>query len=262
MKTCSFEWEGDPCGRPRARRDLCQTHDVQRRRGEPLRPIRHRATNGSFTKCILASCPNPRSSRHGYCTQHAAQARRGEQPSAIPDRKQSSTVIIEGNTARVAIMSGETVVAWADVDVEDADAVRPYRWTLSSRYAATRLIPGGPKVLMHRHILGLLQPPPPEVDHQDGDTLNNRRLNLRLVDHARNAQNTRHQSRPPDMRNVYWKASRSKWAVHLMARGVRHDFGLFADLAEAKAVARAARARLLPYANEARHRAFNESAPD
>jgi HNH endonuclease/AP2 domain len=74
------------------------------------------------------------------------------------------------------------------VDDEDYDALSRYRWTLKrcrgNVYAQAVFV-------MHRFILGT---PDGQIDHVDGDGLNNQRSNLRLATAAQNAQNRRTRS--------------------------------------------------------------------
>jgi hypothetical protein len=82
--------------------------------------------------------------------------------------------------------------------VDDAD----YEWLSQTKWCAHQQKPGsfyakcanpdprGPKLLrMHRVILGA--DPSMQVDHIDGDTLNNQRSNLRLCTRAENIRNRR-----------------------------------------------------------------------
>lgn len=85
----------------------------------------------------------------------------------------------------------------AIVDDEDYEALIKRKWCFSActrrsaGYASRYLTVEGKKVVirMHRHIMGLRYGDGMEVDHIDGNRLNNRRSNLRVCTHAQNAKN-------------------------------------------------------------------------
>lgn len=83
--------------------------------------------------------------------------------------------------------------------------------------------------LLHRVILGLTAQDP-DVDHIDGDGLNNRRSNLRLASKAQNHRNTRKPLRAnggaPSSRfkGVSWDAARSKWRAQIQIGGGNNKF--------------------------------------
>lgn len=80
--------------------------------------------------------------------------------------------------------------------IDDADSEMLSRWkwcahvTKNGVYAASFTNPTGVHgVLMHR--LLMLPAPNEQVDHKDGNGLNNRRANLRVCTHGQNASNSR-----------------------------------------------------------------------
>lgn len=86
----------------------------------------------------------------------------------------------------------------AVVDPEDVGQVTRYSWHAlrrgHTRYAKATLRsaedPKGGTILMHRLILGVVDPGI-QVDHRDGDGLNNRRSNLRICSREENLRYTR-----------------------------------------------------------------------
>jgi hypothetical protein len=134
------------------------------------------------------------------------------------------------------------LVAW--VSPEDYGAVAARSWYAQPRptgnhYAATSTTgPGGERamLLMHRALLQLDSGT--QVDHRNGNGLDNRRANLRPCSHGENQCNRRKlqgtRSRFRGVTPSRWKAGR--WCAEVKANGVRRHLGTF-DSEEAAAVA-------------------------
>jgi hypothetical protein len=71
--------------------------------------------------------------------------------------------------------------------------------------------------------------PDGEIDHINGDRLDNRLCNLRVVDRAGNSQNrmSAHKDSSHGFLGATWNRQHRKWQAKLMARGVRHHLGYF-----------------------------------
>lgn len=138
----------------------------------------------------------------------------------------------------------------AVIDAADAPLVSGRNWTARrSRhvwYALTNESAGGRKqktVLMHRFLTGAA--PGEVVDHVDGDGLNNRRSNLRVVGHAENAQNSRaRKDNTSGVRGVCFHQRIGRWAASISAHGSRRHLGYFNTLDEAAQAYASAAAQL------------------
>ncbi|MDD1469616.1 HNH endonuclease [Dolichospermum sp. ST_sed5] len=78
----------------------------------------------------------------------------------------------------------------------------------------------------------LLNPKPWEqIDHINGDALDNRRCNLRIVTASQNYKNRRKQSNPSSSRykGVTWRKDCKKWMVRIMNDRKNIFLGYFAD---------------------------------
>lgn len=71
-------------------------------------------------------------------------------------------------------------------------------------------------MFMHRQILGLGLGRIPEVDHWNGNKLDNRRTNLRICTTSQNAANTQKPGGTSKYRGVSWESSRKKWRAQVM----------------------------------------------
>lgn len=82
------------------------------------------------------------------------------------------------------------------VDDEDFERIASHRWYAhregNTFYAHRKS--DGKTIRMHREILLLRQRGRTEVDHKDGNGLNNKKSNLRICTHSENIRNSRKQS--------------------------------------------------------------------
>lgn len=126
------------------------------------------------------------------------------------------------------------VVAQAEIDDEDLPLVEQFRWWRSSTgYAVTWvrwLSKRHKEVYMHRLLYG--QALPVEVDHMDGNCLNNRRSNLRGCDHQHNSRNKGLSRRNKSgVTGVYQRFGR--WRANIRVCGKLKHIGIFATVEEA-----------------------------
>jgi HNH endonuclease len=113
------------------------------------------------------------------------------------------------------------------VDAEDYEFLTRWNWfahwskCVRGYYAARDI--EGKYVSMHTVIMQT--GPGEEVDHIDGNGLNNRRYNLRKCFHAQNAKNKKR--KPGRYLGVHWRKDVQKWAGEVMADGKRVFVGYF-----------------------------------
>ena len=83
-------------------------------------------------------------------------------------------------------------------------------------------------ILMHRQILNV--PECKEIDHKDGDGLNNCRTNLRICNHHKNHFNLRSRINTSSIyKGVYWDKGKHKWRARLGINGKMKHIGDFKD---------------------------------
>lgn len=144
------------------------------------------------------------------------------------------------------------IVAWAWVDAADAGLVKPHRWRRTHYgYARTGAARAGH--LMHRLILGLESGDARQGDHRDGNRLDCRRSNLRVVTNAQNAQNQASKGGTSAHRGASWRKDTGRWTGYVKVNYRRHVAGCFATEQEAVTAVLALRARLMPYDEPSRH---------
>ena len=153
------------------------------------------------------------------------------------------------------------IVAYAQVDGQDVNHVMTFCWSLHNRgYAITG--GGNLKVLMHRLILGLANEPGQgrgsgarrlQADHVNGDKLDNRRANLRVVTNQENHQNRQGgNGRTSKYRGVSLHSRSGKWHAKAKAGGKSYWGGYHDSELDAAVAAWELRQRLMPMSVEER----------
>jgi hypothetical protein len=85
---------------------------------------------------------------------------------------------------------------------------------------------------MHRFIMGAKSGI--QVDHENNNSLDNRRKNLRFATNAQNARNRgKQKNNASGYKGVYWEPGRNKWMVQISTGKRRITIGRFDDVIEA-----------------------------
>lgn len=111
-------------------------------------------------------------------------------------------------------------------DATDELLVRRHRWsggTASNMYPRTRI--GKQVIRMHRLLLNF--PEGVEVDHINGNKLDNRRANLRLCSRAENSYNTSSRDSSSQYKGVCWAKHAHRWVGKIFHDGKRIHLGYF-----------------------------------
>lgn len=151
---------------------------------------------------------------------------------------QSSEIIrkvrIVGSVAYVPLTRGYEAI----IDSKDIGLVEDYNWhsliTQGKVYAVrTQSTPDGKrKVLLHRVLLGVASGV--HVDHINGDTLDNRRTNLRECSNQQNQYNSKKpKTNTSGYKGVSWYKPYKKWRATIRISGKKKHLGYFSDLQEA-----------------------------
>lgn len=144
---------------------------------------------------------------------------------------------IEGNVAHVPLTMGCEAI----IDAVDVPLVSGYSWTamiclrkdggVKKIYACRNMPRSSPvrgKVFMHRCIVEAKHEV--EVDHIDGDGLNNRRVNLRMATARQNAQNRKTPTNNTSgHKGVYWSKKSGKWVARIKRDGRLSVLGYFTE---------------------------------
>lgn len=243
---CSVE----ACERAAYCRGMCRRHYEKAKRAGQFEPRRYR-TEG----CSVEGCEEPHEAR-GLCARHYERQRNhgdpsvrtNRDPSVIEDAGDHLRVLLEGKHGGVCL-----------IDSNDQPYVEGRRlWANEDGYVRLKI--DGRQMLLTRLLLGLGNghDDPRQVDHIDGNPLNNRRENLRVVSYNQNQQNKASWGKSGH-RNVYPDGDR--WRVIVTKNGIKYSGGRHEKLEDAVEAARRLREELFTHNNEDRHPKLGRLAP-
>jgi hypothetical protein len=121
------------------------------------------------------------------------------------------------------------------IDDEDFEAISPFQWSYhGDGYVARGYHEDGKLIIVKMHQAVLGKPPKGfEIDHINGNKLDNRKCNLRVVTHQQNTFNTKKRiapvkgENPSRFKGVVWRNDRKKWRSCLTFNGKRYYLGLY-----------------------------------
>ena len=138
------------------------------------------------------------------------------------------------------LLDGKTVL----IDAESYTLVRAHKWHYNKSeakraglyYMWTHIRIGNKdhKNSLHRMILGIPVGAKVHVDHINGNSLDNRKSNLRITDSKHNQWNRKiGKSNKSGYKGVGWHKASGKWRVRLTAHKTEIYGGLFTDIMDA-----------------------------
>jgi hypothetical protein len=126
------------------------------------------------------------------------------------------------------------------VDADDFERVVKSKWYPARQghnyYATATSLKYLPRHHARLHAFVLKVEPGQIVDHISGDTLDNRKQNLRIVTAAENARNARRQTFPGKLsrfKGVTWSHHLGRWVASITFEGRTQYLGVFNDEADA-----------------------------
>lgn len=149
--------------------------------------------------------------------------------------------------------SGKLVeFAWVDAQDAQRPEIKDQVWRLKAGYAGCHQRRNGKRlnVYLHREVLGLAPGVGHaiEIDHENGNKLDNRRSNLRLTTRATNGQNLKlYKNTTSGFRGVDWYDRKQQWRARIMVNGTVRTLGYFDTPEDASKAYGVAAATLQPY---------------
>jgi hypothetical protein len=138
----------------------------------------------------------------------------------------------------------------AVVDDEDWPLLSSFKWQAhrgphdSTWYAVRASRVGGKKTKVRMHRIILEADASLQVDHRNGDGLDNRRSNLRISTPSQNQQHRIRPTRPQkssQWKGVYWCSQWKRWRARILVAGERLHLGTYrVEVDAARAYDRAA----------------------
>lgn len=166
----------------------------------------------------------PKARRSDPSTSHAAaKAAKRRKPPKVRE------IRIDGDVAYVPLTKGYEAI----VDAADAHLFVGANWLVIEQSHTSYAARQGPRPrrgLIRMHTILLPVPKGFQVDHIDGNGLNNRRSNLRAATVAENAHNRKKPANNSSgYKGVHWRKRECKWIARIMVQGVRMYLGHFDD---------------------------------
>jgi hypothetical protein len=120
----------------------------------------------------------------------------------------------------------------AKIDPEDLEIVSKHTWHRDGAgYARANIWQGNRKIAaprLHRFVLGNDFDKSLHVDHINGDKLDNRKSNLRIVTSSQNAMNRGPQANNTSgYKGVTWVKQKNKWRAEIKAGKTKKHLGYF-----------------------------------
>jgi len=139
--------------------------------------------------------------------------------------------IQEEDYLKIPLSKGE----FAIIDKDDFDKIKSYSWHVwcngrikTLKYAVN----AGSRIKMHRIIMDC--PKDKEVDHINGNGLDNRKDNLRICDHFNNLCNVKMwSSNTSGYKGVTWDKVNNKWIAQIGRKGKNIKIGRYNTIEEA-----------------------------
>lgn len=129
-----------------------------------------------------------------FCPKHLTRYYRGQDMNYKSIYAPNDYCICEDHAEIILRDKSGIEVARAIVDLEDVERCKEYKWHLRRGHGDTDYViaslPDNEKVHLHRFIIGYSGNM--DVDHINRNGLDNRKSNLRIVDHSDNASNNKH----------------------------------------------------------------------
>lgn len=209
------------CNEKVVARGYCKKHYYQ---------LRRKGLIGNAPKCKIDNCENISFSK-GYCSRHYGQYYHNGEilQNTMYDLNE---IIINKDYAEILLYKKNKEYSRTKIDLDDIEKVKKYRWSLSSHgYVKT----GKETLYLHRYLMNI-QDDELVVDHISGNTLDNRKANLRICTIQQNVINQgskRANTSISGVKGVNWDNRKEKWVACIGFDYEKIKLGFFDTIKEA-----------------------------
>lgn len=182
--------------------------------------------------CKVCGCDN-KARACGYCAKHYQQVRRNGKVTRVNFKKTNDIIYYNDYAELISNDKYGNEVGRIQIDLEDVDKVKNYKWGIScGNYIKGKI--NGKQILLHRFIMGVVDNKEVDVDHIDGNPFNNRKSNLRVCSHTENMRNQKQsKSNTSGRKGVYWRKDVNKWVAGITVDKKYIHIGYFKTKEEA-----------------------------
>ena len=150
----------------------------------------------------------------------------------------------ENNIAKIELHRRNEENLWTIIDLEDLERVINFPYTWFAKYNHTnneyyvvasvyqKDLQKGKPVFLHQFLTNANGK---DVDHKNNNSLDNRKINLRVVEESNNSKNRKgkNKNNTSGYRNVSWDKKYNKWVVQMQINKKNKTLGRFDDVHEA-----------------------------
>jgi len=182
-------------------------------------------------RCKAESCMNKIRSI-GYCSRHYHQMRKHGCILKATRFDPNKIVIHDFFSEIILFDKNQKEVGRATVDTHGLEIIKKHKWCITFYgYAVTTI--NGRKTSMHK-LLTIDHAKGYEIDHIDGNRLNNRRGNLRIATHSENLRNAKKRKDcSSKYKGVYFCKKYKKWVARIKTSDKNNLLGIFEKETEA-----------------------------
>lgn len=214
LKTCIIEG----CNNKILAKNLCKKHYYKLKE------------QNNTEKCIHEDCNKGQFSK-GYCLKHYKQFyRHGKTFSTKYD---DNKIIYHDDFAEIIINNNEYGTLKVLIDLDDIEECKKYKWYIQKvndgDYFRVCTCPNGKTIKLHRFIMKVTDENY-EIDHIDGNTLNNRKNNLRICLHIDNMKNQKlNKNNTSGYKGVWLDKNRNVWVAEIHVNNKKIILGYDTD---------------------------------